>query len=38
MRFGTGGSITAGAQVISNVIESFGLHPRIVDGSGLSRS
>lgn len=38
VRFGTAGSITAGAQVISNVIESFGLHPRIVDGSGLSRS
>jgi serine-type D-Ala-D-Ala carboxypeptidase/endopeptidase (penicillin-binding protein 4) len=37
VRFGTGGSITAGAQVISNVIGSFGLHPRIVDGSGLSR-
>ena len=38
VRFGTAGNITAGAQVISNVIESFGLHPRIVDGSGLSRS
>jgi serine-type D-Ala-D-Ala carboxypeptidase/endopeptidase (penicillin-binding protein 4) len=38
VRFGSGGSITAGAQVISNVIESFGLHPQIVDGSGLSRS
>ena len=38
VRFGAGGSITAGAQVISNVIDSFGLHPRIVDGSGLSRS
>jgi serine-type D-Ala-D-Ala carboxypeptidase/endopeptidase (penicillin-binding protein 4) len=38
VRFGAGGSITAGAQVISNVIQSFGLHPRIVDGSGLSRS
>ncbi len=38
VRFGTAGSITAGAQVISNVIESFGLHPQIVDGSGLSRS
>jgi D-alanyl-D-alanine carboxypeptidase/D-alanyl-D-alanine-endopeptidase (penicillin-binding protein 4) len=37
VRFGAGGSITAGAQVISNVIDSFGLHPRIVDGSGLSR-
>lgn len=38
VRFDGGGSITAGAQVISNVIQSFGLHPRIVDGSGLSRS
>jgi serine-type D-Ala-D-Ala carboxypeptidase/endopeptidase (penicillin-binding protein 4) len=38
VRFGAGGSITAGAQVISNVIQSFGLHPQIVDGSGLSRS
>jgi serine-type D-Ala-D-Ala carboxypeptidase/endopeptidase (penicillin-binding protein 4) len=37
VRFGTGGSITAGARVISNVIQSFGLHPMIVDGSGLSR-
>lgn len=38
VRFGTGGSIQAGADVISRVIDSFGLHPRIVDGSGLSRS
>ena len=38
VRFGTGGSITAGAQVISNVIDALGVHPRIVDGSGLSRS
>ncbi len=37
-RFGTGGSIQAGAGVISQVIGSFGLHPTIVDGSGLSRS
>jgi serine-type D-Ala-D-Ala carboxypeptidase/endopeptidase (penicillin-binding protein 4) len=37
VRFGTAGSITAGAQVISNAIQSFGLHPKIVDGSGLSR-
>jgi D-alanyl-D-alanine carboxypeptidase/D-alanyl-D-alanine-endopeptidase (penicillin-binding protein 4) len=36
-RFGGGGSIQAGAQVISQVIASFGLHPNIVDGSGLSR-
>jgi serine-type D-Ala-D-Ala carboxypeptidase/endopeptidase (penicillin-binding protein 4) len=38
VRFGTGGSITAGAHVISTVIDSLGVHPRIVDGSGLSRS
>ena len=37
-RFGGGGSIQAGAQVISQAISSFGLHPAIVDGSGLSRS
>lgn len=36
--FGGGGSTAAGAQVISNVIASYGIHPRIVDGSGLSRS
>jgi serine-type D-Ala-D-Ala carboxypeptidase/endopeptidase (penicillin-binding protein 4) len=38
VRFGGGGSIQAGAQVIAQVIGSFGLHPAIVDGSGLSRS
>jgi serine-type D-Ala-D-Ala carboxypeptidase/endopeptidase (penicillin-binding protein 4) len=38
VRFGEGGSIQAGADVISQVIASFGLHPAIVDGSGLSRS
>jgi serine-type D-Ala-D-Ala carboxypeptidase/endopeptidase (penicillin-binding protein 4) len=38
VRFGSGGSILAGAQVISQVIGSYGLHPAIVDGSGLSRS
>jgi D-alanyl-D-alanine carboxypeptidase/D-alanyl-D-alanine-endopeptidase (penicillin-binding protein 4) len=37
-QIGTGGSIQAGAQVISRVIASYGLHPTIVDGSGLSRS
>jgi D-alanyl-D-alanine carboxypeptidase/D-alanyl-D-alanine-endopeptidase (penicillin-binding protein 4) len=35
---GAGGSIQAGAQVISQAIASFGLRPTIVDGSGLSRS
>jgi serine-type D-Ala-D-Ala carboxypeptidase/endopeptidase (penicillin-binding protein 4) len=38
VRVGGRGSITAGARVISNAIDLFGLHPRIVDGSGLSRS
>jgi serine-type D-Ala-D-Ala carboxypeptidase/endopeptidase (penicillin-binding protein 4) len=38
VRFGTGGSIAAGAHVISTVIDALGVHPRIVDGSGLSRS
>jgi len=38
VRFGSAGSITAGAQVISQQIASLGLHPQIVDGSGLSRS
>jgi D-alanyl-D-alanine carboxypeptidase/D-alanyl-D-alanine-endopeptidase (penicillin-binding protein 4) len=38
-RFGAGGSTAAGASVIGHVIESgYGLRPRIVDGSGLSRS
>jgi D-alanyl-D-alanine carboxypeptidase/D-alanyl-D-alanine-endopeptidase (penicillin-binding protein 4) len=36
--FGRGGSIPAGAAVIGQTIaDSYGLHPRIVDGSGLSR-
>ena len=38
VRFGAGGSTTAGAAVISNAIAGLGLHPQIVDGSGLSRS
>ncbi len=36
--FGGGGTIAAGAQVISHTIAaSYDLHPRILDGSGLSR-
>jgi D-alanyl-D-alanine carboxypeptidase/D-alanyl-D-alanine-endopeptidase (penicillin-binding protein 4) len=31
------GSIAAGAKVIARDVASYGLHPRIVDGSGLSR-
>ena len=38
VRFGGAGSIQAGAEVISDVIASYGIHPTIVDGSGLSRS
>ena len=38
VRFGGGGSTAAGAAVISGAIAGLGLHPRIVDGSGLSRS
>jgi D-alanyl-D-alanine carboxypeptidase/D-alanyl-D-alanine-endopeptidase (penicillin-binding protein 4) len=37
VRFGTGGSIEAGADVISQEMASLGVHPKIVDGSGLSR-
>ncbi len=37
-RFAGAGTTAAGASVISQVIASYGLHPRIVDGSGLSRS
>jgi serine-type D-Ala-D-Ala carboxypeptidase/endopeptidase (penicillin-binding protein 4) len=37
VRFGSGGTIAAGARVIAQVIHSFGIHPKIVDGSGLSR-
>jgi serine-type D-Ala-D-Ala carboxypeptidase/endopeptidase (penicillin-binding protein 4) len=38
VRFGSAGSISAGAQVISQQIAALGVHPKIVDGSGLSRS
>ncbi|MEA2160787.1 MAG: hypothetical protein QOD66_3167 [Solirubrobacteraceae bacterium] len=37
VRFGGNGTIGAGAQVISSAIADYGLHPRILDGSGLSR-
>jgi D-alanyl-D-alanine carboxypeptidase/D-alanyl-D-alanine-endopeptidase (penicillin-binding protein 4) len=35
---GGAGTIAAGAKVIASVIASYGLHPTIVDGSGLSRA
>lgn len=37
-RFAHEGSIAAGAKVISHEIATYDLHPRILDGSGLSRS
>lgn len=37
-RFGTGGTTAAGAAVVQNEMTSvFGIHPRMNDGSGLSR-
>ena len=37
-RYGSGGSTPAGAAVVREVLaEKFGLHPRLNDGSGLSR-
>ncbi len=37
-RFGGGGSTAAGAAVVREQLLEFGIHPRIVDGSGLSTS
>jgi D-alanyl-D-alanine carboxypeptidase/D-alanyl-D-alanine-endopeptidase (penicillin-binding protein 4) len=36
--YGAGGTIAAGSRVIAEVIATYALHPRIVDGSGLSRA
>jgi D-alanyl-D-alanine carboxypeptidase/D-alanyl-D-alanine-endopeptidase (penicillin-binding protein 4) len=36
-RFGSGGSISAGARVITGEVRAYDLHPTILDGSGLSR-
>jgi serine-type D-Ala-D-Ala carboxypeptidase/endopeptidase (penicillin-binding protein 4) len=37
--FGTGGTISAGAHVIAQTIASaYDLHPKLLDGSGLSRN
>jgi D-alanyl-D-alanine carboxypeptidase/D-alanyl-D-alanine-endopeptidase (penicillin-binding protein 4) len=37
-RIGTDGTTDAGAKVISTAVGNYGVHPKIVDGSGLSRS
>jgi serine-type D-Ala-D-Ala carboxypeptidase/endopeptidase (penicillin-binding protein 4) len=36
-RFGGAGSLRAGADVVRDTLDDFGVRPRIVDGSGLSR-
>jgi D-alanyl-D-alanine carboxypeptidase/D-alanyl-D-alanine-endopeptidase (penicillin-binding protein 4) len=38
VRLGAGGTTAAGARVISGTAARYGLHPTIVDGSGLSRA
>jgi D-alanyl-D-alanine carboxypeptidase/D-alanyl-D-alanine-endopeptidase (penicillin-binding protein 4) len=37
-RFGGGGTTAAGAGVVRQQLATFGVHPRVVDGSGLSRA
>jgi len=36
-QFGAGGTTAAGVAVVHQALGDFGLHPQIVDGSGLSR-
>ncbi|HEX8159865.1 MAG TPA: D-alanyl-D-alanine carboxypeptidase/D-alanyl-D-alanine-endopeptidase [Solirubrobacteraceae bacterium] len=36
-RLGGAGSLSAGADVVRDTLDDFGVRPRIVDGSGLSR-
>jgi D-alanyl-D-alanine carboxypeptidase/D-alanyl-D-alanine-endopeptidase (penicillin-binding protein 4) len=36
-QFGGDGTLNAGAKVISQAVSHYGVHPAIVDGSGLSR-
>jgi len=36
-RFGGAGTTAAGASAVSSVLAGYGLHPHVVDGSGLSR-
>jgi serine-type D-Ala-D-Ala carboxypeptidase/endopeptidase (penicillin-binding protein 4) len=37
-RFGAGGTTIAGAAVVREQLGTLGIHPRVVDGSGLSRA
>lgn len=36
--YGDGGTTTGGAAVVRNTLDDFGVRPRVVDGSGLSRA
>ena len=36
-RYGRSGSISSGAKVVSHEVAHYGIHPGILDGSGLSR-
>ncbi|MCW2995022.1 MAG: hypothetical protein JWQ18_2517 [Conexibacter sp.] len=36
-RFGAGGTTAAGLAIVRAQLASFGIHPKLVDGSGLSR-
>jgi serine-type D-Ala-D-Ala carboxypeptidase/endopeptidase (penicillin-binding protein 4) len=38
VHYGTGGTTEDGADVIASAVAGFGVHPKVVDGSGLSRS
>jgi D-alanyl-D-alanine carboxypeptidase/D-alanyl-D-alanine-endopeptidase (penicillin-binding protein 4) len=38
VHYGTGGTTGDGADVIASAVAGFGVHPKVVDGSGLSRS
>jgi D-alanyl-D-alanine carboxypeptidase/D-alanyl-D-alanine-endopeptidase (penicillin-binding protein 4) len=37
-RFGSGGTTTAGIAVLRDTLGTFGIRPRLLDGSGLSRA
>jgi D-alanyl-D-alanine carboxypeptidase/D-alanyl-D-alanine-endopeptidase (penicillin-binding protein 4) len=37
-RFGAGGTTAAGLAVVRDQLAAFGVHPRLTDGSGLSRA
>ncbi|HEY6758089.1 MAG TPA: D-alanyl-D-alanine carboxypeptidase/D-alanyl-D-alanine-endopeptidase [Baekduia sp.] len=37
-KYGSGGTTAAGLSVVRSDLAAFGIHPKLVDGSGLSRS